>query len=194
MIALIPARGGSKRIPGKNRKLFHGKPIIEYSILAAQQSGLFEHIYVSTDDRDTQLIANGCLAELTYRPPWLADDDSGTEDVMEEFIKRTLVKDSEIMCCIYATAPTMNPKDLICAYQMLLVNEAAMVYSVDHLGVDAAQFYFADANTFKNFRVHDPGPRRIPGLVIKYVVDNAIDINTPEDWDNAVGIYAGMGG
>jgi N-acylneuraminate cytidylyltransferase len=194
MIALIPARGGSKRIPGKNRKHFHGKPIIEYSILAAQQTGIFDHIYVSTDDRDTQLIAEGCGAKLTYRPPWLADDMSGTEDVMEEFIKRTNVKDDVMMCCIYATAPTMTAKDLVCACQMMVVNEADMAYSVDHMGVDAAQFYFAYPNTFKNFRVHDPGPRRIPGLVIKYVVENAIDINTPEDWEDAVRIYADVGG
>ncbi len=192
MICIIPARSGSKRIPHKNRNLFHGKPIIEYSIKTAQDSALFDQIFVSTDDRATQLIANNCGAELTYRPPWLADDESGTEDVMEEFIKRTLVKDDTMMCCIYATAPTMTAKDLICAYQMLLVNEADMVYSVDYLGVDAAQFYFATANTFKNFRVHDPGPRRIPGPVIRYVVDNAIDINTPADWDLALEIYSGV--
>ena len=122
---------------------------------------------------------------------------------MEEFIKRTLVKDDTIMCCIYPTAPTMNTRDLICAYQSLLVNEAAMVYSVDYQGADAGQFYFATALTFRKYRVHNdyrgkkqdyPGPRPIPGLVIKYVVENGIDINTEKDWDEAEKIYSGMSG
>ena len=194
MIALIPARSGSKRIPGKNKKFFHGKPIIAYSIEAAQEAGIFDQIYVSTDDGEIQGIARSYEIDLTYRPLGLADDDSGTEEVMAEFIKRIKVPDNDTMCCIYATAPTMKPRDLICAYQTFVVNNASMVYSVDHMGVDAGQFYFASAYTFRNFRVHDKGSWKIPGQVIKYVVENGIDINTPEDWDEAVEIYSGMVG
>jgi len=192
MIALIPARGGSKRIPGKNKKDFHGKPIISYSIEAAQKAGIFDQIYVSTDDGEIQGIARSYGVDLTYRPARLADDEPGTEEVMSEFIKRTKIKDDEIMCCLYATAPTITPWNLLYAVQMLVINNASMVYSVDWDGEDAGQFYFAVAHTFKSFKVH--GPNYIPGVVIKYTVDNAIDINTPADWDKATEIYSGMVG
>lgn len=112
-IAIIPARGGSKRIPRKNIKLFHGKPMIAYSIEAAQQSGCFDKIIVSTDDQEIADVALQYGAEVPFiRPSNIADDFATTLDVMQHAIswcqEQQWVVDK--VCCIYATAPFILPK------------------------------------------------------------------------------------
>jgi pseudaminic acid cytidylyltransferase len=114
-IAIIPARGGSKRIPRKNIKLFHGKPMIAYSIEAAKQSGCFEKIIVSTDDQQIAEVALQYGAEVPFlRPADIADDFATTLDVMQHAI--VWCKDQQWavdkVCCIYATAPFILPEDI----------------------------------------------------------------------------------
>lgn len=110
-ICIIPARGGSKRIPGKNIRSFHGKPIIAYSIEAALASGCFRQVMVSTDSDEIAAIAQAFGATFCKRPEALADDHVGTQAVMREaLIGRTMIGDNA--CCIYATAPMMTPEDL----------------------------------------------------------------------------------
>ena len=112
-IAIIPARGGSKRIPRKNIKLFHGHPIIAYSIQVAQASGFFDKIIVSTDDQEIADIAVHYGAEVPFlRPSDLADDFTGTEEVIKDALQQ-LKKNSEVFdysCCIYATSPLLDAK------------------------------------------------------------------------------------
>lgn len=114
-IAIIPARGGSKRIPRKNIKVFHGKPMIAYSIEAAQKSGCFDRIIVSTDDQEIADTALKYGAEVPFlRPADIADDYATTMDVMEHAIQY-LAKENispEFVCCIYATAPFILADDL----------------------------------------------------------------------------------
>ena len=112
-IAIIPARGGSKRIPRKNIKSFHGKPMIAYSIDAAKQSGCFDKIIVSTDDQEIADVALQYGAEVPFlRPADIADDFATTLDVMQHAI--AWCKDHQWMvdkvCCIYATAPFILPE------------------------------------------------------------------------------------
>ncbi len=112
-IAIIPARGGSKRIPRKNIKLFHGKPMIAYSIEAAKQSGCFDKIIVSTDDQEIANVALQYGAEVPFlRPADIADDFATTLDVMQHAI--TWCKEQQWavdkVCCIYATAPFILPE------------------------------------------------------------------------------------
>jgi len=112
-IAIIPARGGSKRIPRKNIKFFHGKPMIAYSIEAAQKSGCFDKILVSTDDQEIADVALRYGAEVPFlRPAAIADDHATTIDVMQHAI--TWCKDQkwsvDKVCCIYATAPFILPE------------------------------------------------------------------------------------
>lgn len=114
-LAVIPARGGSKRIPRKNIKLFCGKPMIAWSIEAAQQSGCFDKIVVSTDDAEIAEIARHLGAEVPFvRPPELSDDHTGTIPVIRHAIKwfneRGQVSDQ--VCCIYATAPFVRESDI----------------------------------------------------------------------------------
>ena len=114
-IAIIPARGGSKRIPGKNIKLFHGKPMIAYSIEAAKKSGCFDKIIVSTDDHEIADIARRYGAEVPFiRPAEIADDHATTMDVIQHAIgwceSQNITVD--LLCCIYATAPFISSNDL----------------------------------------------------------------------------------
>jgi pseudaminic acid cytidylyltransferase len=114
-VAIIPARGGSKRIPRKNIKPFFGQPMIGYSIRAAQQSGLFDSVVVSTDDEEIADVARSFGADIPFmRPADLANDHAGTGAVvihaLEWFSKNGI--DYDAACCIYATAPLLEPERL----------------------------------------------------------------------------------
>lgn len=114
-IAIIPARGGSKRIPRKNIRNFCGKPMIAWSIGAAQASGLFERILVSTDDAEIRDISISLGAEAPFqRPPELANDQAGTLPVVRHAVSWLLNNGSSFThaCCIYATAPFLDSEDL----------------------------------------------------------------------------------
>ncbi|MDP3164620.1 MAG: pseudaminic acid cytidylyltransferase [Hydrogenophaga sp.] len=114
-LAVIPARGGSKRIPRKNIKPFCGKPMIAWSIEAALQSGCFDHIVVSTDDEEIAAISLTYGAEVPFmRPAALSDDHTGTISVIAHSIgwMSQHVAPPELACCIYATAPFVTAEDL----------------------------------------------------------------------------------
>jgi pseudaminic acid cytidylyltransferase len=114
-IAVIPARGGSKRIPRKNIKPFCGKPMIAWSIEAAQSSGLFERIIVSTDDAEIAEVAKQWGAEVPFiRPEELSNDHAGTIEVIAHATRWALDQgfNVEAVCCIYATAPFVHVADL----------------------------------------------------------------------------------
>ncbi|WP_140986522.1 pseudaminic acid cytidylyltransferase [Asticcacaulis tiandongensis] len=114
-IALIPARGGSKRIPHKNIRPFHGRPLIARSIEAAITSNLFDRIIVSTDDATIAETARAHGAEVPFvRPDTLSDDHTGTSDVVRHAIGWLADNNErpEAVCCIYATAPFLTPERL----------------------------------------------------------------------------------
>ncbi|MDB6142477.1 MAG: NeuA [Pseudomonas sp.] len=114
-VAIIPARGGSKRIPRKNLKLFNGEPMIVGSIRAALKSGLFEQVLVSTEDEEIAAVARAYGAQVPFlRPAELADDFTGTAAVIEHAV-RALQKTGQqydFACCIYATAPLLQVRFL----------------------------------------------------------------------------------
>ena len=122
-IAIIPARGGSKRIPRKNLKLFCGKPIISYSIELAYQSQLFDKVVVSTDDDEIVAVAKQYGAEVPFkRPASLADDYSPTIPVISHAIG-WLEKngwDLDMACCIYPTAPLLHRSVLIGCHEIFM--------------------------------------------------------------------------
>jgi len=122
-IAVIPARGGSKRIPRKNIRPFAGKPMIAYAIEAALQSALFDRVIVSTDDLEIADIARGFGAEVPFiRPADLADDSTPTVPVIQHAISQ-LSADSqplEHVCCIYPGVPMIDPQDLVRACDAVL--------------------------------------------------------------------------
>ncbi len=114
-LCVIPARGGSKRIPRKNVREFCGKPMIVWSIEAAQASGCFDRIIVSTDDAEIADVAKQCGAEVPFmRPVKLADDFAGTTPVIAHAVKWHQDQGQELteVCCLYATAPFIEPGDI----------------------------------------------------------------------------------
>ena len=122
-ICIIPARGGSKRIPRKNIKDFLGKPIIAYSIQAALDSGLFDEVMVSTDDKEIADIVKNYGAKVPFmRSAKNSDDFATTFDVIEEVIQsyRSHNKDFENICCVYPCAPFVTSKILLKAYNLLI--------------------------------------------------------------------------
>lgn len=121
-IAVIPARGGSKRIPRKNIKMFCGRAIIAWSIEAARESGLFEQIVVSTDDEEIAGVAESYGAEAPFRrPPDLSDDYTGTTEVIAHAVQWMLAEDWPVanVCCIYPTAPFVRASDLVAGLEKL---------------------------------------------------------------------------
>lgn len=121
-IAIIPARGGSKRIPRKNIRKFAGKPMIAYAIDAAKASEAFDRVIVSTDDSEIAAIARDCGAELPFiRPAELSDDFTPTVPVIAHAIAacRDLGWDVRWACCIYPGVPLIDPTDLARAWDLL---------------------------------------------------------------------------
>jgi N-acylneuraminate cytidylyltransferase len=183
-IAIIPARSGSVRIPSKNIKLFHGKPIIVYAIETAQKSGLFDMIVVSTDSTEIADIAraNGAIAFM--RSP--DDGTRGTQDVAREVLMSSHFKDIRQACVIYATSPLLLPVDLRLAFHTMIVYGVEYVMSVQpDVLADAGCFYMGQASAFRD---------EVPLIGRKTMLyplppERCCDINVIEDWERAEQLY-----
>ena len=131
-VAIIPARGGSKRIPRKNIKDFHGKPLIAYSIEVALKSKLFDKVIVSTDDEEIAKIAMQYGAVIPFlRPKELSDDFTGTGAVVEHTMNylKQQGENYDFICTIYATAPFLDKKYLIEGFEKLKNSNAKNAFS-----------------------------------------------------------------
>ena len=131
-VAIIPARGGSKRIPRKNIKEFCGKPMIAYSIEAAIESGCFDRVIVSTDDTEIAKVAQAYDAEVPFiRPEELSNDHAGTIPVIQHAIHWLIEQGEapEFVCCLYATAPFITPEAIKQGLQQLEDTNAAYAFS-----------------------------------------------------------------
>lgn len=131
-VAIIPARGGSKRIPRKNIKDFHGKPLIAYSIQTAINSGVFEKVIVSTDDEEIAKVARKYGAEVPFlRAKELSDDFTGTGAVISNTLKslKEIGLKYDFCCSIYATAPLLEEKYLKEAFEKLKNSNARNAFS-----------------------------------------------------------------
>lgn len=132
-IAVIPARGGSKRIPRKNIAPFAGKPMISYAIRAAQNSGLFDHIVVSTDDVEIADVSRNYGAEAPFvRPAVLADDFTATVPVVAHAVHacRELGWEFDQVCCIYPAVPFLRETDLVSTLEMLGEGNTEYVFPI----------------------------------------------------------------
>lgn len=132
-IAIIPARGGSKRIPRKNIKFFFGRPIIEYSINVALETGLFDEVMVSTDDQEIAEVSLKAGAKVPFlRSIENSNDFASTADVICEVLQcyQSINKVYEFGCCIYPTAPFINSDLLKKGYELFKNNSFDVVYPV----------------------------------------------------------------
>jgi len=148
-IAIIPARGGSKRIPRKNIKLFHGKPLIAYSIEAALKSELFDKVIVTTDDEEIASIAKKYGADVPFiRPKELSDDFTNTKDVIDHALKYFQERGEryEYECTIYATAPLLQPKYLMEGFVALKNSDAINAFSATTMPFPIQRTFKLDKN------------------------------------------------
>lgn len=148
-VAIIPARGGSKRIPRKNIKDFHKKPLIAYSIEVALESKLFERVIVSTDDEEIAKIAKEYGAEVPFmRPSELSDDFTCTTDVTEHALKwlEEHGDNYEYVCTIYATAPLLDEKYLVEGFEKLKNSDAINTFSATTMPFPIQRTFKLDKN------------------------------------------------
>lgn len=184
MICVIPAKGHSRRIPKKNIRPFHGKPILCYSIETALASQLFTPVYVSTESEEVAEIAHDSGALVIRRPPELAEinaPDCGTQAVVCHVLEETRARPEDLVCALYPTAPLLKAETLRTAASLLAETHACYVVPVARWLEDPGQFYFGQARAFLD---------RIPLLatttrLLPIPIETACDINTPEDWERA---------
>lgn len=132
-LAVIPARGGSKRIPRKNIRPFAGKPMIAYAIHAALKANIFDHIVVSTDDPEIAAVSIAAGAEVPFRRSMnLADDHTPTVPVVADAIHqcRRLGWAVEQVCCIYPGVPFIDTQDILIALTVLEHADSDYVFPV----------------------------------------------------------------
>ena len=185
-VAIIPARGGSKRVPRKNIRPFHGKPIIAYSIEVALASTLFDHVFVSTDSEEVGVIAAQYGASVWERDPMLADDVTGTQEVAAEVLRGL---NDEEACVIYATAPLLSVQDLVAGHSALCWLDTQFAFSIGTTPVlhDAGQFYWGRAAAFAHIPLWDRWSRMIP-----IAPERDCDINTEADWLRAEQMFINL--
>ncbi|MET0846281.1 MAG: pseudaminic acid cytidylyltransferase [Pseudomonas sp.] len=221
-IAIIPARGGSKRIPRKNLKPFDGVPIIVRSIRTALDSQLFDQVVVSTDDEEIAGVARAHGAQVPFmRPASLADDFTGTASVMVHALNQLAAFD--YVCCIYATAPLLQARFLRQGFELLEQHpDKSFAFSVAGFGFPVQRALTLDEQgaltplypEFRNTRSQDLAEafqdagqfywgRREAWLRSDVLFSPASlpvilprhlvqDIDTPEDWKRAEYLYAAL--
>lgn len=191
-IAIIPARGNSRRIPRKNIKMFHGKPIIAYSIEAAKMMTddyKFDVIVVSTDDAEIAKVSEQYGAMVQWREAEYCHDDVGTQRVAKHVLWKMKAHQLDHVAVIYATSPLMSAYDL---GEGMRISRAmhfnfAMSVGTNPLS-DAGQFYCGHAAAFyRSSELISPYTAMIP-----ISEDRVCDINTPEDFARAEQMYADL--
>ena len=132
-VAIIPARGGSKRIPRKNIKRFDGKPMIAWAIELAKSTKVFEHIVVSTDDKEIARISAAYGAQVPFlRPSFLSCDQTTTLPVISHAFQEIVKQYTKIeaACCIYPASPLLEVQDILQSFELLRSCNASFVYPV----------------------------------------------------------------
>ncbi|PAF47607.1 pseudaminic acid cytidylyltransferase [Helicobacter sp. 12S02634-8] len=146
-VAIIPARGGSKRIPKKNIRPFCGLPIIAYSIQNALKSGVFDSVIVSTDDEEIAQIAQSYQATIPFmRPKELASDTTPTIPVIAHAAQALHLSSTDLVCCLYPTAPLLLPEHIIKGLQKLMANPQKLY------AFSCVRF---DSNPYRGFLIED---------------------------------------
>ena len=222
-LAVIPARGGSKRIPHKNIKDFLGNPIIAYSIETALASGLFDDVIVSTDDEEIADVALSFGAKVPYlRDSRLADDFVGTYEVIYDVYKREIDSGRSIdgVCCIYATAPLLNVFHLKKAFESFVHLKADSLTCVCEFPFPIQRAFIINDKGCLKYREPENAPKRSQDLEkcyqdcgmfymysqeylenrstkknIPYFMPRhrVIDIDTMEDWNYALAMAKVIG-
>ena len=171
-IALIPARGGSKRIPQKNIKEFCGKPIIYWTIRAALESNIFKDIIISSDDSEIIDIARGFGVKAPFvRPKKISGDYSTTHEVVFHAIKKLNelgVSEFNSLCCLYPCSPLINPSDIKASYRILESNPDKYIYPVTEYSHPISRAFSLDKDNKINFLHKENEKTRTQDLITYY--------------------------
>jgi pseudaminic acid cytidylyltransferase len=172
-LAIIPARGGSKRLPKKNVLSFAGRPMIAYSIEAARQSKLFDTVLVSTEDPEIAAAARAEGAEVMTRPAELATDTATVNQTLLAALHALARagRSWDRFCCLYATAPLRSAADLIAMEKLLDPPHVCFVMAVSAYGLPPHQAMVRDDRGYLRFQWPELGQRRASDLPA-FVVDN----------------------
>lgn len=174
IVALIPARIGSKRLPEKNIRLINNRPMVSYAINACKKSGLIEKVYVSTESEKIGAIAQSYGAAVIDRPEELAEDNVSTQRVIQHFA--SVVSDFDIVVSMQANSPGVKPENIDKAIKLLIDNNLWEVRSVDSRGLEHGAIWVLKRDTiFWN------------GLSVYFgvITDDTPDIHTDDDLKNA---------
>lgn len=192
--AIIPARGGSKRIPRKNIRLFNGKPMLAFSVEAALQSGVFDRVIVSTDDAEIAEVARQSGAEVPFlRPTTLADDFTGTGPVITHAIQwlREQQQPPTLVGCIYATAPLLLPADLQQAAAALAANPALkFVFSGCRFSFPIQRALYRNAQGQIEPVQPEAIPKRSQDLPETFHDAGQFYLGQADDWCNGLAMFA----
>lgn len=220
-LCVIPARGGSKRIPRKNIRPFFGQPMLAYPIQAALKSGLFDAVVVSTEDEEIAEVAKNYGALSLARSHQLADDFTPTVPVIADAIRQLANPKIQQVCCIYPCTPLLTSETLMKAHQLLMEVEQPYVFPVvsfpaaPQLALKRSQSGSMSPlfNTAENVRTQDLEPAYFDagqfywgrvdawlqglnihqhGYGMPIASSQAVDIDTLEDWQQAQYLYQTM--
>lgn len=170
-VAIIPARGGSKRIPRKNIKIFHGKPIIAYAIETAIKSGIFSSIIVSTDDDEIAEIAKHYGAEVPFlRSEGNSNDYATTSEVLLEVLNQLSASGSTFSkaCCLYPTSPLIDSEDLKLAFNQFNSSDVDSLISCVAYGFPIQRSFHLTTNNLVELNQPEAIHQRSQDLVKNY--------------------------
>lgn len=186
IICLIPARGGSVRVPRKNIRQFLGRPMLTYAIETAKEAGVFDLIVVSTDDQEIEDVALKSGVLVVRRPK--DDGSAGTQEIAARALQN--FPSAAVACVLYATSPLLDPADLKRGAAALIESwpHPAFAMSVDPQGQDAGCFYWGWASAFRTGEPLD-GPHT---EAVQLPADRVCDINTESDWSRAEAMYLAL--
>lgn len=208
-ICIIPARGNSTRIPGKNIKLFHGRPMIEYALDLAFDSHLFDKVYVTTDSKKIADVVNSYINVASHydrkpelgiidRPVELAKNEATTLEVVGHALESINAGYEDMTCVIYPCSPMLKKLDITSGMARLSEHKphgtASLAFSVglDPLR-DAGNFYLSHAGRFMNDKYGAPLPiHGMFSIMIPIPKERCIDINTMDDWKKAEQMFLGL--
>ena len=195
-ICLIPARGGSKRIPRKNIRSFCGKPMIARSIAAAHASECFDQVIVSTDDKEIADVASAHGASVPFiRPEHLADDHANTRDVMVHALKwmdQQSIK-CDAVCCLYATAPFVQAIDLQKSMQVLIESKpGTVVFAATSFPFPIQRAIHLDADGYSVMFQPEHFSSRSQDLVEAFHDAGQFYWATPQTWNTTYNLFDGM--
>lgn len=195
-ICLIPARGGSKRIPRKNIRAFQGKPMIAWSIAAAKASRCFDQILVTTDDEEIAEVARSQGANVPFlRPAHLADDQASTQEVIAHALEWVAQQGStcEALCCLYATAPFVQTEDLQ-ASQILLDDSrpGTVVYSATSFAFPIQRAIYLNEEGYSYMFHSEYFSSRSQDLTEAYHDAGQFYWATPDTWSKVSNLFEGM--